>query len=251
MKLRRTSLLCATVMAVFLLIVRTAAADDMGSMDMSGMTHQMIPAEGNNTASMDRMMSSEQMEHDPSMAAHMGYSTLRPKSPGDQERADQLVKTLQTALAKYKDYRVAEAAGYKPFHPETKQAVVHFTKWSYGLKAIFTFNPSEPTSLLYKPTPDGGYELVGAMYTAPRHASEDQLDKRVPLSIARWHKHLKLCVPKKGTDPSTVDWKKFGMGSITTKQECDAAGGVFYPQLFGWMVHVYPWEKNPEMVWAH
>ena len=68
---------------------------------------------------------------------------------------------------------------------------------------------------------------------------------------ARWHKHINLCVPKKGTDPKTVDWTKFGMGSIVSKAQCDAAGGVFYPQLFGWMVHVHPWQTNPELVWAH
>jgi hypothetical protein len=238
------------MVAVFI-AVGSVAADDMGSMDMGGMTHQMAPNESEATGSMDRMMSSEMMEHDPMMAAHMGYTPVRPKQEGDQKRADGLVSTLQTTLAKYKDYRVAEADGYKPWHPEMKQPIVHFTKWTYAIKAAFVFNPAEPTSLLYKRAPNGGYELVGAMYTAPKQASDDQLDKRVPLSIARWHKHLNLCVPKKGTDPSTVDWKKFGAGSIVTKQACDEAGGVFYPQLFGWMVHVYPWEKTPQLVWAH
>ena len=251
MKNSRLGLLTVVAMAAVVVAAGSVDADDMGSMDMGGMTHQMVPNESEATGSMDRMMSSEMMEHDPMMAAHMGYTPVRPKKDGDQQRADQMVSTLQTALAKYKDYRIAEADGYKPWHPEMKQPIVHFTKWSYGLKAAFVFNPAEPTSLLYKRSADGGYELVGAMYTAPKRASDDQLDKRVPLSIARWHKHLNLCVPKKGTDPSTVDWKKFGMGSIVTKQACDEAGGVFYPQLFGWMVHVYPWEKDPQMVWAH
>src|ERR1022692_223455 len=238
------------MVAVFI-AVGSVAADDMGSMDMGGMTHQIAPNESEATGSMDRMMSSEMMEHDPMMAAHMGYMPVRPKQEGDQKRADGLVSTLQTTLAKYKDYRVAEADGYKPWHPEMKQPIVHFTKWTYAIKAAFVFNPAEPTSLLYKRTPNGGYELVGAMYTAPKHASDDQLDNRVPLSIARWHKHLNLCVPKKGTDPSTVDWKKFGAGSIVTKQACDEAGGGFYPQLFGWMGHGYPWEQNPQLGWAH
>ena len=105
-----------------------------------------------------------------------------------------------------------------------KQPIVHFTRLWYGVKAAFTFNPAQPTSLLYKRTPDGGYELVGAMYTAPKRDSEDQLNKRVPLSIARWHRHINLCFPKKGTDPSKVDWMKFGMGSIATRQACDAGG---------------------------
>jgi len=251
--MKRSLSVIAGAAAIFgmVFVVNGARADDMGAMDMGGMTHQMMPEPGENAASMDRMMSSEHMEHDPMMAAHMGYTAPRTRNDADQHRADELVDTLRAALAKYKDYHVAEAAGYKPWHPEMKQPIVHFTKLWYGVKAAFTFNPAQPTSLLYKRTPDGGYELVGAMYTAPKRDSEDQLNKRVPLSVARWHRHINLCFPKKGADPSKVDWMKFGMGSIATKQACDEAGGVFYPQLFGWMVHVYPWEKDPQLVWAH
>ncbi len=35
-----------------------------------------------------------------------------------------------------------------------------------------------------------------------------------------------------------------------TEQDCDAAGGHFLPQVFGWMVHVYPFEQKPEDVWS-
>ena len=53
-------------------------------------------------------------------------------------------------------------------------------------------------------------------------------------------------------DMQTADWKKFGpKGSILTKAECDQAGGRFYPQLFSWMVHVYPFETTPEKIWTH
>ena len=250
MRYRSSALLSAAAMAAFLLIAQAASADDMGSMDMGGMTHLTMP-EGENPASIDMMMSSEHMENDPMMALHMGYTKLRPHSEADQHRADAMVETLQTALAKYKDYHVAEADGFKPFHPEMKTSIIHFTKMWYAVKAQFTFNPAQPTSLLYKRTAGGGYELVGAMYTAPKRWSEAQLNQRVPLSIARWHKHINFCLPKKGTNPATVDWKKFGMGTIATKQACEEASGVFYPQIFGWMVHVYPWETNPQLVWAH
>ena len=121
-----------------------------------------------------------------------------------------------------------------------------------AIKAAFLFNPSQPTSLLYRPRPEGGYELVGAMYTVPKRDTEAQLEKRVPLSVAQWHRHINLCFPKKGTELSKVDWTKLGpKGSIDTKTACDAAAGRFYPQLFGWMVHVYPWEADPSKVWAH
>ncbi len=44
---------------------------------------------------------------------------------------------------------------------------------------------------------------------------------------------------------------KFGLnGSISTRQECEAAGGTFMPHVFGWMVHMYPWEKTPDEIWS-
>ncbi len=187
----------------------------------------------------------------PNMASHMRFTPKRPATGEDQARASELVKELQASLDKYKDVNVAKADGYKIFAPEHEQKMYHFTKWWYALKASFTFNPEQPTSLLYDKTPDGQFKLVGAMYTAPKRASEEQLDKRVPLSVARWHRHVNMCFPPKGTDPKTVDWTKFGNGSITTKQECDAAGGRYFPQLFGWMVHVYPWEQDAKLVWPN
>jgi hypothetical protein len=186
-----------------------------------------------------------------SMSLHMAYTPLRPDSDADHARAAVLVTDLQHALAKYKDYHVAEADGFKAFHPEFKQKVVHFTKNWNGLKAVFEFVPTEPTSLLYQPTPGGGYKLIGAMYTDRKYATNDQLDQRVPLSVARWHRHVNLCFPTSTTAIKTADWTKFVFnGSIATKAACDAAGGHFFPQVLGWMVHVYPWETNPQLVWA-
>jgi hypothetical protein len=244
---------------------------DMGGMDMAGhltSNHDMskmssgAPVDPSNMkeGEMDAMSETPEMDHDmhmghgnmKNMALHMTYTTLRPATEADQKRAAELVSTLQTALAKYQDYHAAEADGFKPFHPEFKQPVLHFTRNWYGLKAAFTFNPAEPTSLLYKRKPDGGFELIGAMYTDRKNASEDQLNERVPTSVARWHRHINLCFPAKGTDWKAADLTKFGFnGSIATKEACDAAAGRFYPQVFGWMVHVYPWEKNPQLVWAH
>jgi hypothetical protein len=44
---------------------------------------------------------------------------------------------------------------------------------------------------------------------------------------------------------------KFGLlGSINTKEACDAAGGEFHPHIFGWMVHVYPYESDPKKIWS-
>jgi hypothetical protein len=145
------------------------------------------------------------------MALHMSFTALRPANEADNARAAALVSQLQHALAKYKDYHVAEADGFKPFHPEFKQQkVVHFTRSWYALKAEFTFNPLEPTSLLYQRTPDGGYKLIGAMYTDRKGATLDELNERVPLSVARWHRHVNFCIPARGVNMKTADWTKYG-----------------------------------------
>ncbi|MGB6875444.1 MAG: hypothetical protein WBD87_05365 [Candidatus Acidiferrales bacterium] len=183
--------------------------------------------------------------------AHMFMTALRPPNAADQARAAQIVAALRPAIEKYQDYNVALADGYKIFAPNVPQPIYHFTSRSNALRAQFTFDPARPTSLLYKKV-GGGYQLVGAMYTAPRRFTEDQLNQRVPLSVARWHKHVNFCLAPWGTPQSQVDHTKFGFaGSISTEQACSAAGGHWIPQVFNWMVHVYPYQSDPAKIWAH
>jgi hypothetical protein len=85
--------------------------------------------------------------------------------------------------------------------------------------------------------------LTGAMYTAPKTASLEELNARVPLGIARWHLHTNVCTPKRGESArwsETRDGRPvFGpQGGIATKEACDAVGGVFRETEFNWMVHV-------------
>ena len=180
---------------------------------------------------------------------HMRLTPQRPERPGDRQRADAIVTSLRAALERYRDYHVAERNGFEIFHPEIPQAIFHFTNYWKAYSETFRFMPDQPTSLLYTKSA-GGYELAGAMYTAPAEATEIDLDARVPLSVARWHAHINICLPPRGS-AAGADWKKFGPdGSITTSEACTAAGGRFFPQLFGWMVHVYPFEKTPDKIWA-
>jgi hypothetical protein len=234
----------------------------MGAHDVAQMPGDVTPDPGDlKEGETEAMSGGTEMDHDmhmgngdmKNMSLHMAYTELRPENDADKARAAALLTDLQHALAKYQDYHAAEADGFQPFHPEFKLPVVHFTNNWYGAKAAFTFSPTQPTSLLYQHTPDGGYKLIGAMYTDRKGASEDELNQRVPLSVARWHRHINLCFPVRRSVAKTanVDWTRFGFnGSIATKQACDAANGRFYPQVFGWMVHVYPWEPDPKLVWA-
>jgi hypothetical protein len=180
---------------------------------------------------------------------HMHMTAMRPSNPQDAERAKEIVVQLRSGIEKYKDYRVALNEGYKIFHPEFPQPEYHFTNYKNGFMEAFSFDASRPTSLLYKKTSDG-YELVGAMYTMPKRATEEQLNERVPLSVAMWHLHTNLCMPPWGQRGS-ADMTKFGLhGTIATEEACDAAGGHFHPVVFGWMVHVYPYEDSLDKVFA-
>jgi hypothetical protein len=182
-------------------------------------------------------------------ASHMTMTEMRQPVAGDTQRANEIVAQLRSGIEKYKDYHVALAEGFHIFLPNVPQPEYHFTSHRNGFLEAFTFDPSHPTSLLYKKTADG-YELVGAMYTMPRRATEDQLNARVPLSVAMWHLHTNLCMPPRA-ELNNADWTRFGLkGSIASKDACDAAGGRFSPVIFGWMVHVYPYEDSLDKIFA-
>lgn len=189
-----------------------------------------------------------QMSGDSMIAnAHVTMTAMRPQMPADIAKADEVVAELRAGIDKYKDYRVALADGYKIFMPNLPQQEYHFTNYWNGFLEAFSFDAARPTSLLYRKTP-GGYELIGAMYTMPRRATEDELNARVPLSVAVWHLHTNLCMPPRD-QLSSADWTKFGLrGSIATEADCDAAGGRFHPVAFGWMVHVYPYEHSLDKI---
>jgi hypothetical protein len=186
------------------------------------------------------------------MEAHMRWTASRTESPDDLARANSIVATLRGSLDRYQDYKNAVDDGYEPFLPDLDLPMYHFTNYRRGLAAAFDFDPARPTSLLYRKH-STHYELIGVMYTAPRRFTEDQLNQRVPLSIARWHQHVNICLPSGSPrERAMADWSKFGpTGSIATESACTEAGGRWQPVLFGWMVHVYPFQQTRERIWTH
>ncbi|HKW41677.1 MAG TPA: hypothetical protein VJN39_10545 [Gemmatimonadales bacterium] len=218
------------------------AAMDMGAMDSTdARAHE---------AAHEAM--SEVMATDP----HMTLTPLRPPSAADATRAAELVRQMRRALDRYRDVRVAEADGFRQFLPGVKQSTYHFTKRRWALAEVFRFDPTKPTSLLYRQGADGGFVLVGAMYTAPARTSLDELDRRIPLSVARWHEHVNWCLPplsQKERWRETRGGKPvFGPKSpIATAEACAAVGGRFLPRIFGWMVHVMAFESDDsKMIWG-
>ena len=248
----RAAALCV---AATLFTAQTSWAHDMAAMSMGEDSH-------------DGSMHS-------AMAPHMRMTELGPAKPGDESRAREITAAMRTALEKYRDYRVALADGYRIFLPMVPQDEYHF--WNaadsareYGGRVEL----ARPGALLYVKDKQEDYRLVGARFSALPSATPDQLDAIVPLSVAQWHVHTDICLPTGITlnhllrgdigqdraglpgllpvcaNPSLAAYnRRFGIfadgrfgftGKIKDAQTCEAAGGEFIAQAWGWMVHVYP-----------
>lgn len=188
---------------------------------------------------------------------HMQMTPVRRGTAADSARAAGVAALLRDALKPYADTTAAVAGGYKMFMPLNKnQKVYHFTNNWRAVQEAFRFDPAKPTSLLYRKDADSRFVLVGAMYTAPKRFGPDRLDARVPLSVARWHKHVNWCIPKKNDKVRWLERKDghavFGPGSpIATKSACDAVGGKFHDTVFGWMLHANVFAgDDPKAIWG-
>lgn len=185
--------------------------------------------------------------------AHVRTTATRRHDHGDQRRADEVVRTARGAVGKYEDHRAALRDGYEILAPDVRQGMYHFNHFGNAAEAERRFDPARPTSLLYEKV-GGGYRLIGVMYTAPAGMGEDELNSRIPLSVARWHQHVNVCLPpgagwQEGIFSADA---RFGLsGSIETAEACRQAGGRFLPRLFGWMIHLYPFEKDVADAWSH
>jgi hypothetical protein len=195
-----------------------------------------------------------------SMSAHMDgphldLTPLRAAAQGDSARAAKVAAELRRGISKYKDVSVAVADGFQMFAPQAiEQPVYHYIHPTRTMRETARFDPTEPSSLIYRKRADGTLELYGAMYTAGSRASLDELNARVPLSVARWHRHINYCFPtQRRRMAETRDGKPlFGpVGTISTRAECEAAGGQFTAQLFGWMVHANVFAgTDPKAIWG-
>ncbi|HEV8263769.1 MAG TPA: hypothetical protein VGQ06_02385 [Gemmatimonadales bacterium] len=197
------------------------------------------PPDEHTAAAAEHAMSGA-MAEDP----HLRLSTLRPPAPGDSARAAAVLAQMRRDLARYRDIRVAQADGFRQYIPSGAAPVQHFTKLRWALRARTELDPSRPTSLLYRRGNDGKLELVGAMFTAPAGVTEDELNRRLPLSVVRWHQHINWCTPP--LRDARRRWREtkdgrpvFGPQSpIATPEACAEVGGRFHRRLLGWMVHV-------------
>jgi hypothetical protein len=178
---------------------------------------------------------------------HMTMTAMRAQTPEDVQRAKEIVTQLRGGIEKYRDYHVALNEGFKIFMPNVPQPEYHFTSYRNGFLEAFAFDPGRPTSLLYRKT-QTGYALVGAMYTIPKRATEEQLNARVPLSIAMWHLHTNLCMPPRA-QLRNADWSKFGR--INRHAGCMRCGGRALSAVDIRMDGArYPYEKSLDKIFA-
>ena len=239
------------VLIPLLLLYRAAwgQSQSVAGMDMPG--HDISKMNSANEDCVSGAHAIHSMEGHINMGPHMKMTSLRQAKAGDAERAQKVADEARQAAEKYRDYHVAVADGFKIFHPEVPQKMYHFTNYAYAMEAALRFNPEHPTSLLYEKHGDN-YKLIGVMYTAPKRFTEEQLDQRIPLSVAQWHEHVNLCMPPAEKQKEALSpHPQFGLrGSITTQDACEAAGGKFSPVVFNWMVHLYPFEKDQSGMWS-
>jgi hypothetical protein len=181
------------------------------------------------------------------MGAHMDLTVPRPPTAADRAKAAAIVAAAKRVMAEYPTAADAERAGFKKFLPGVALPEEHYTSAAYAREAwLGTFDPSHPTSLIFERHGDA-LTLAGVMYTANKNATAQELDADVPLGIARWHRHVSFCWPPGGVrgDP------RFGFaGTIADAAACRQAGGNWMPELFGWMVHVWPLEHDQAKIWA-
>ncbi len=258
--------LVAAALASVLGAAGIVTAHDMAGMDMSA-------SGGSSDSSEVGGMGKHLM-----VGEHMTMTPSRPETAADVQRGEEIIATMRRVLGKYQDSDAAIAAGYVPYMPTIPQDVYHFASRTYtGDEYRGDVSIEHPGALLYERKTFGGYKLVGAMYSAPATYTLDQLNAIIPLSLAHWHAHTNICLPAGVTeqdvwngnihghmrasvpgDPmgfrASNDMRmrfgymadpRFGFtGTISTASDCEAVGGNFHPQIFGWMVHVYPFQSD-------
>jgi hypothetical protein len=91
--------------------------------------------------------------------------------------------------------------------------------------------------------------LESVMYTTNRDASEAELNRRIPLSIAPGTGTVNFCAaPDSQGKQYQAEHPKFGMfrsiKTIKTEEACKAEGGTFHPYVFKRMLRVFPMKRT-------
>ena len=173
------------------------------------------------------------------MGPHMRMTPYQPIMPADITRIKAIVQNAHICFDKHQDYHLALHDGYQIFAPNIPQDVYHFANVQSFVEAQTTFDLAHPSALLYQKVTNG-YHFVGVMYSAPANTAAEQLNQRIPISIAPWHLHVNFCLPAGDNEQTLFSANSlFGLaGTISTQAQCAKVGGTFYASMYGWMVHI-------------
>jgi hypothetical protein len=114
-----------------------------------------------------------------------------------QAAADDLYAATATAIAPYKDWHAAWAAGYRP--GPTTMPSTHWMNQGY-VDAGYVMDPSRPQGLVYANSKHGPV-LLGAMFQM-KHIGQFGPDPGGP--ITAWHQHENICISPIGFEFSLM-----------------------------------------------
>ena len=119
-------------------------------------------------------------------------------TPAQQAAAAKLYAETAAAIAPYRDWRVAWAAGYRPGGSQSMPST-HWMNQRY-VDAGYVMDPHHPQGLVYANTKHGP-ELLGAMFQM-RKIGEFGPDPGGPLTA--WHEHEDICFTPFGLEFSLM-----------------------------------------------
>jgi hypothetical protein len=118
-------------------------------------------------------------------------------------RAEALIAGTATALRDYTDVAAAEAAGYRWIGDGAEPGGYRHYVHGGRLTDPVVLDPAQVESLVYRTRPDGGAELVSAMYILPPGRGMTDVPD-VAGELTAWHDHTNLCWRRDRTLAGTV-----------------------------------------------
>jgi hypothetical protein len=168
-----------------------------------------------------------------------------------------IVARLRAAIRPFMDTGAAIAAGYRKVPPFEGQLMFHFGSVDREYAEARDLNPERPSNLVYRRGSDGRLHLAGAMFIAPEESGADELDRRLPTSLAQWHRHGLLCRAAPGFGLRSLALRRdghplFGSDSpVASQAACDSIGGVFSAVDGPWMAHVFVFDgESQDAIWG-
>lgn len=159
-------------------------------------------------------------------AQEMGDGIL-PEGDWSEEQmayAEDLVERTKAALPAYADYSQLSSNGYANFGAVAPGGYEHWTNAAMVVDDHI-LDPEFPESLVFRPTPGGGRELVAAMFfLRPEHTMDT-----IPEDIAwlpGWHAHANICAGANGQFT----------GFANPDGTCNVGAPILIPMTHVWIV---------------